>query len=201
MKEISLTKGAIAIVDDEDFERISEHSWALNSVGGYAVRKGSKNRGEPRTVQMHREILQAPVGIQIDHINGNPLDNRKGNLRYADVQRNAFNRGKPTVRCSSIYKGVYKRKNKPNWKARIKYNDKHVELGTYVDEAYAAVVYNFAAAIFFGDFRRENAGEELPEISESDKLSIFRKCHRAIQKHGWYVETEAYRSFFRKEVA
>lgn len=201
MKEIPLTKGAVAIVDDEDYERISEHSWAINPMGGYAVRKGNKNRGEPRTIQMHREILQAPAGLQIDHINGNTLDNRKENLRFADVQKNAFNRGKPAVSCTSIYKGVCKRKNRPNWKARIKYNDRHVELGTYVDEAYAAAVYNFAAAIFFGDFRRENAGKDLPELSEQDKLAVFRKCDRAVQKHGWYVETETYRSFFMREVA
>ncbi|MCR5369982.1 MAG: HNH endonuclease [Clostridium sp.] len=199
MREIELSRGTTALVDDEDFERISLHSWALNPQGNYAVRKGNRRRGEPRTVQMHREVLNPASGVQVDHINGNTLDNRKENLRLVDTQKNAFNRAKPNVPCTSVYKGVFRRKNKPNWQARIKYNDKHIELGTYVKESYAAAVYNFAAAIFFGEYRRENVGAEIPSLADADKLAVYRKCKRAIQKHGWYVDTEAYRSFHFKE--
>ena len=83
MMEIPLTRNATAIVDDEDYDRLMEHAWELNPEGlGYAIRKGSKRRGEPRTVQMHREVLRVSEGMQIDHINGNGLDNRKQNLRW-----------------------------------------------------------------------------------------------------------------------
>lgn len=201
MKFIPLTLGKTAIVDDEDFERISLHRWAFNSQGGYAVRKGCKRKGEPRTVQMHREILHAPKGCQIDHINGNGLDNRKANLRIADVQRNAFNRGKPNVPCSSQYKGVFRRKNKPSWYARIKYCDRHVELGAYSSEALAAAIYNYAARIFFGEFRRENSSDEIPVLSVEDKQKVFKKCQRAAESHGWYINTDEYRLFDSREVA
>lgn len=201
MCEIELTKGMKALVDDEDYERLSAHSWAFNSQGGYAVRKGSKTRGEPRTVQMHREVLQVSEGDQIDHINGNRLDNQKANLRVVDVQKNAFNRRKPNVFCTSQYKGVYKRKNRPSWNARIKYNDKHIELGTYRDETYAAAVYNFAASVFFGEYMRGNEGTDLPELDEDLKRQVFEKCRKAITKHGWYVDTNTYRSFYLREAA
>lgn len=86
MKVIPLTRGKYTIVDDEDYERLMQHSWAwvpsTNSKSGmgYAVRKGSKRRGEPRTVQMHREILHAAEGSIIDHLNRNGLDNRKSKV-------------------------------------------------------------------------------------------------------------------------
>lgn len=81
MKQIPITQGRFAIVDDEDFERIAAHSWAINPQGtGYAVRKGSKRRGEPRTVHMHREVLGLTGGEIVDHINGNKYDNRVENL-------------------------------------------------------------------------------------------------------------------------
>ena len=197
MKTIELTRGAVAIIDDEDYERLVGDSWELNRQGrGYGVRKGRKGRGEPRTVHMHRAVLNAPAGVQIDHINGNSLDNRKCNLRYADTQKNAFNRKKPNVPCSSKYKGVFRRKNRPSWYARIKYNDKHIELGVYPDEDLAAAAYNFASKVMFGEFRRENTGAEIPELSLSQKRRIFDRCKRRAEQQGWHVDTKTYRSFY-----
>ena len=133
MKIIYLTRDKYTIVDDEDYERLMKHSWAwVPATGsqaseGYAVRKGSKKRGEPRTVQMHREILHAPKGTVIDHKNLNSLDNRKENLRYADVQTNSFNRRKPIMDSTSKYKGVLQRKNDTRWMAgwKITYSRYH----------------------------------------------------------------------------
>ena len=205
MKVIPLTRGKYTIVDDEDYERLMQHSWAwvpsTNSKSGmgYAVRKGSKRRGEPRTVQMHREILHAAEGTIIDHLNRNSLDNRKENLRFASVQKNAFNRSKPVMKCTSRYKGVFQRKNKKYWTARIKFNDRHVELGSYEDEEKAAAVYNFASRIFFGRYRCENQGVE--ELTLSEQWQVFEKAKRYISKYGWYVDTETYRSFFMEKEA
>ena len=200
MKVIPLTRGKYAIVDDEDYERLMEHSWAwvpatgsLSSTG-YAVRKGNKKRGEPRTIQMHREIMHAKKGIIIDHVNRDSLDNRKTNLRYANTQKNAFNRTKPIMKCTSRYKGVLQRKNSTVWQARLKYNNRHVELGTYDTEEKAAAVYNFASRIFFGRYRHENPNIE--ELSLNEQRRIFEKARRYISKYGWYVDTETYRSFF-----
>lgn len=195
MKEIPLTRNATTIVDDEDYDRLMEHSWALNPEGrGYAVRKGSKRRGEPRTVQMHKEILEVPEGVQVDHINGNSLDNRKVNLRPASVQQNAFNRKKPNVVCTSKYKGVFRRKNKKTWTARIKYNDRHVELGGgYPTEEYAAAAYNFASRIFFGKYRRENP--DVPELCIEVQYALYLKCKRYMERYGWRLESGTYRWF------
>lgn len=203
MKTIQLTRGKQVIVDDEDYERLMKHSWAWvpptesRSGAGYAVRKGSKKHGEPHTVHMHREILHAPAHRQIDHINMNSLDNRKENLRYATVQENGFNRPKPVMPCTSRYKGVFARKNNPDangWTARIKFNGRHVELGRYWREDQAAAAYNFASRIFFGQFRRENAGVE--ELSFEQQWRLFRVAQDYIERYGWYVNTETYRSFY-----
>lgn len=207
MKVMPLTRGQVTIVDDEDYDRLMKHSWAWVpstsslSSAGYAVRKGSKRRGEPRTVQMHREILHAPKGTMIDHINLNSLDNRKENLRYADVHQNGFNRPKPIMDCTSKYKGVLRRLRPANeakpWTARIKYNDRHVELGTYPTEELAAGVYNYASRIFFGQFRHENEGVD--EIPPDLQAEIFRKAGNYIERYGWYVDTELYQQLHFKE--
>ena len=203
MKTIPLTRGKQAIVDDEDYERLIAHSWAWFPVAssqsslGYAVRKGNKKRGEPRTVQMHREILHAPPGKTVDHINLNGLDNRKEILRYVSVQENCFNRPKPIMNCTSVYKGVLAREDNPiknGWIARIKYNGRHVELGRYWSEEQAAAAYNFASRIFFGRYRHENEGVE--ELNSAQQWALFQKAQNYIERYGWYVDTETYRSFY-----
>lgn len=201
MKVIPLTRGKFTIVDDEDYDRLMEHSWAwVPSTGsqsgeGYAVRKGSKRRGEPRTVQMHRDILDLKLEdkVMVDHINLNSLDNRKENLRLANVQQNGFNRPKPIMECTSRFKGVLRRKNATKWLARIKFNGRHVELGAYDTEEKAAAIYNFASRIFFGRYRHENEGVE--ELSLPEQFRIFQKAEQYIERYGWYVDTETYRSF------
>ena len=202
MKVIPLTRGKYTIVDDEDYNRLLKHKWAWIPAtdskcgAGYAARKGNVRCGEPRTVHMHREILHAPDGVSIDHINLNSLDNRKANLRYADVQKNAFNRGKPMMKCTSVYKGVFKRgnpKSRPGWTARIKFNGRHVELGVFKSEEMAAGAYNFASRIFFGRYRHENANVD--ELPIQEQIRIFKIAERYIKKYGWYVDTETYRSF------
>ena len=178
-----------------------KHSWAWVSATsskssmGYAVRKGSKKRGEPRTVQMHREILHCTGDVVIDHINRNGLDNQKVNLRQASTQTNAFNRAKPIMNCTSVYKGVFQRKNDDRWTARIKFNGRHVELGKYDTEERAAAAYNFASRIFFGRYRKENNGVE--ELSSAEQQKIFFTAKRYIERYGWFVDTETYRSYYK----
>ena len=205
MKVIPLTRGKYTIVDDEDYERLIQHSWAwVPATGscsgkGYAVRKGNRKRGEPRTIQMHREILNAPKGTFVDHINLDSLDNRKENLRFVNVQQNSFNKAKPIMDCTSKYKGVFRRKNAQAWTARIKFNNRHVELGTYKDEEKAAAVYNFASRLLFGRYRHENSG--VSELTLSEQRGIFERARRYIEKYGWYVDTNTYRSFFMEKVS
>jgi hypothetical protein len=89
MKEIPLTKGAVAIVDEEDYERlIAQGNWHLFS-GGYAARSVKKPRR--KTVLMHKEILPGPSDLEVDHINGDGLDNRRANLRLVSHSANLHN--------------------------------------------------------------------------------------------------------------
>jgi hypothetical protein len=90
MALIELTKGAFAIVDDDDVELLSRFSWQLNCQG-YATANVGIGRAHVTHERMHRLIMRPPDGIDVDHINGNRLDNRKCNLRLATRQQNLRN--------------------------------------------------------------------------------------------------------------
>ena len=199
MRRIELTQGGTALVDDEDYAWLNNFQWALNPQGnGYAVRKGSKAKGEPRTVMMHRVIMQAHPGQQVDHINLNSQDNRRENLRLANTQTNAFNRRKPNVDSTSRYKGVLRRKERISWEARLKYNDKAIHLGTFRDETLAAAAYNYAAFLMFGSYARVNDGVE--DAPNWLKDSVFDKCLRMVVMRSWHPETGYFSSFATADV-
>ena len=96
MKTIKLTKGQVAIVDDEDYEYLSKFKWYASyykSIDGYyAMRSSKKIYGKQHTIPMHRIIMRTPNNLQVDHIDHNPLDNRKCNLRNVTTSENHFNR-------------------------------------------------------------------------------------------------------------
>lgn len=103
MKVIELTKGHVAIVDDEDFAQLAQYRWCVTTNGHgllYAMRRIGK-----KPVYMHRVILNASHGIEIDHKNGDTLDNRRSNLRLATRRQNACNK-KVTSNSLLQVKGV-----------------------------------------------------------------------------------------------
>lgn len=141
MQFIPLTKGSVAIVDDEDFEELNKYNWYCS--GGYAV------RGCPRKKHMSRIVSNAPEGFEVDHINHDKLDNRKKNLRICTTQQNRWNR--IAYRCNtSGYKGVYKEGNK--WSAKIRYNNVLMNIGFFSIKEEAAKAYNKKAQELFGNF-------------------------------------------------
>lgn len=156
MKEIVLTREKTALVDDEDFEELNKYKWCTYSGpwGCYAVRALPRSGGKHRIVRMHRSILDAPDGIQVDHINHNTLDNRRENLRLCTNLENSRNR--ISIRGSSRYKGVGWHKQRSKWRAYIKVNGKDISLGLFTKEVDAAVVYNNAAIEHFGEFANLN---------------------------------------------
>lgn len=153
MKEISLTKGKFAIVDDDDFEYLSQWKWFINT-NGYAQRtEGS--RGSQKKIYMHRVINETPEDMSTDHINGNRLDNRRENLRSVTLRQNKLNSSKHT-RNKTGYKGVSLQKNTGKYVAYIRVNNKGITIGTYSTVEEAAKAYNRAALHFFGEYAKLN---------------------------------------------
>ena len=153
MKEIPLTQGKVAIVDDEDFEYLNQWKWFY--AEGYALRRVAGLRG--KQVRMHREILRTPLGLETDHINGNGLDNRKINLRICSNKQNQGNRKigqNNTTGCKGIW---YDPKRKKHWRAAIKTNMHTKTIGYFSTAEEAAIAYDNMAKEFFGEFARTNS--------------------------------------------
>ena len=126
------------MVDDEDFETLNQFYWQANSQ--FAVFRQTENG----TVQIHRLIMNAPNDMEVDHIDGNRLNNQKSNLRLATSSQNKCNRG-PRKDNTSGYKGVSWHKQLSKWTARIKSGKKYKHLGLFIKKVDAALAYNQAA--------------------------------------------------------
>ena len=162
MKQIPLTQGKYALVDDEDYDFINQRKWHCNS-SGYAVRATSYKNAENRTVKtklfMHRIINKTLEKMYTDHINGNPLDNRKSNLRTCTTAQNNANRIK-ALGTTSKYNGVHWCKRDTAWIAAIRIDGKKKVLGYFKSEAEAALAYNEAAIKHHGEFALLNKIED-----------------------------------------
>ena len=158
---IPLTRGQFAIVDAEDYERLSQYKWCL---GGKKGQYYAQRRDHGRMVFMHREILEVPAGMVCDHINHNILDNRKCNLRVCTPAQNQYNR-LPSERGTSRYKGVCWHKVSRKWTAEIGFNKRRIHIGYYDYEQDAAIAYDDMAIHLFGEFACLNCSYR-PEIRQ-----------------------------------
>ena len=150
MKKIPLTKGKFTIIDKEDFERVNRWKWQITT--GYATKSASEVN--PYRA-MHRLILNCSINQEVDHINGNRLDNRKINLRLATRRQNCMNRPKQKNNTSG-YKGVFWQPQLNRWWARIKIDGEYLSLKTYKTKEEAAVAYDKAAFKNYGEFAHLN---------------------------------------------
>lgn len=153
MKALPLTRGQTAWVDDDVFEKVRLMSWqAQRKHAGkfYAVHADRR-----RPIALHRLVMNAPENMEVDHINGDTLDNRRVNLRICTDTENKWNRGKPSNNTSG-YKGVYWRKSRRRWQASIGVHHKFIYLGSFTDPAEAAKAYDEAAIKYHGDFAFTN---------------------------------------------
>lgn len=148
IKLIPLTQGKFAIVDASDFDWLNSFKW--NYDAPYA--KGAWNPLTKRFTRMHRFILSAPDGFEVDHANGNPLDNRRENIRICTRSENRRNRKKDNNCLLSIYKGVAPYGENGKWMANIcgKY------IGSFSSEIDAAKAYDIQAISLFGKFANLN---------------------------------------------
>jgi hypothetical protein len=153
MAEITLLHGEIALVDNEDAERVRQYRWRMRREDGYV-----KARGPCRHLWLHRFVMGLPNGnpLDVDHRDGNRLDNRKHNLRPATRSQNGANRKPNSGRKTSRFKGVswYKRDGK--WAADIQWRTAGIKggkrLGYFETEIEAAEAYNKAAQKQWGEF-------------------------------------------------
>lgn len=159
MKRIGLTKGKIALVDDDDFEYLNRWRWsAFNSrrrPDSYYARRTARVLGKKKVIKMHHAIIPLVPGMMTDHIDGNGLNNQRSNLRMSTKQQNQANSRKRKG-CSSQYKGVSWSKRDKRWCSQVKVNGKLIYLGYFHDEESAARVYDAAALKYFGEFARLN---------------------------------------------
>lgn len=160
-REIPLgrTGNLVAIVDDEDFDSLSQYKWRAmrarkrNHPDEFRAVRGTHGSGEG-IVFMHRQITDAPKGIDVDHANGDTLDNRRANLRHCNQSQNQANRHALEPLKTSRFKGVCW--NGSRWQAGIKVQGKSIHLGVYRDEKDAAAAYDEAARKHFGEFAHTN---------------------------------------------
>ena len=152
MKEIKLTQGKVAIVDDEDFERLNQFKWYAHKSRHcfYAGRNSIKRK----TIKMHREILSIQNSMKIDHRNGNGLDNRKENLRICTNQQNCFNRKHSHKDNNLGIKGVHWNKECNKFLAQIMLSGKKIYLGVFNVLGDADSAYRFAEEKYFREFAR-----------------------------------------------
>ena len=157
MKEIPLTQGQVALVDDEDFERVNQYKWhALldpNTGKYYAKRRdGNKNT----FIIMHRFIMSTPQGLVCDHINGNTLDNRKCNLRNCHKVENNWNRGAQKNNSLGL-KNITYRKDINKYRVIIGKNGKTVFDAHFKSLQDAINARNCASKMYHGEY--SNTGE------------------------------------------
>ena len=156
MKEIKLTRGKLALVDDGDYERVSSFKWyALSGKHTfYAARTG--RLGESHTHLMHRDILGPGVVSEVDHKNGNGLDNRRDNIRPATDAENSRGFRVKSPKATSRFRGVYFYKRTGKWVARLSTNGECICLGYHHVEEEAARAYDRCAIAVFKEFANLN---------------------------------------------
>ena len=161
-RRIPLTQGKYAIVDPEDFQRLNKYKWHV--VWGSMTYYASRNSriGKKRiAIKMHREIIDPPEPLVVDHINHKGFDNRRANLRPATRAQNAMNKSiVATSSGSSKYRGVSWHKNIKKWHALIGVKHKSITIGYFDNEIEAAKAYDKAAKEYYGEFAVLNSPEK-----------------------------------------
>lgn len=150
MKTIRLTRGKVALVDDKDFERVGQYRWYAQ-----AVLSNKFYARNDRLGLLHRFIMGISGKDTIDHVNGNPLDNRRKNLRICSFEDNLKNKNLYKNNTSG-YKGVSWKRDINKWEAYISVKGIKINLGKYYQAEDASLAYNGAVKKYYREFGRPN---------------------------------------------
>ncbi len=161
-KQIPLTRGKFALVDDADFDWLMQWKWHFHN-NGYAVRNQHicmvDGQQKKKPILMHRLIAGTPPGMSTDHRDGDKLNNQRFNLRVATKSQNGMNRGSQNG-SSSKFKGVFWFARTKKWRSAIVKKGKSKHLGYFSCENEAAKAYNHAAMEMHGEFVKLNIIEQ-----------------------------------------
>jgi hypothetical protein len=160
MKEIPLSRGLFALVDDEWFDYLNGWKWYATPIGRHSKTPYATRKEGPYSphIYMHNVIAcisPGTTGMQADHKDGNGLNNQSKNLRVCTEPQNKMNKGKYKNNTSG-YKGVSWNKNLRKWSVKLQVNKKQINLGYFTDKIEAAKAYNQAALRHHGEFARLN---------------------------------------------
>ena len=151
---VPLTRGYVAIIDIVDLPLVEGQNWsALVLPRAVYAQRCEWIDGKRTTVMLHRKILQAPPGLQVDHINSNGLDNRRSNIRLASRSQNAHNQRR-SCKNTSGFKGVLFDMARGKWRAQINLNGRHELIGCFCSAEAAFSAYSDAATRLHGEFAR-----------------------------------------------
>lgn len=169
MKTIMTFKGEPVMVDDSDFEWLSQYGWSL-STKGYVRRRENQSDGSSIQLLMHRFVLGIPYGDPriVDHANGIKTDNRRSNLRICTKAQNGYNQ-KEQRNNTSGFKGVTFHKVTGRFMAQIRSDGKKKYLGTFDTAQEAHDAYCVAALELHGEFANFGNADAIRALSAPAK--------------------------------
>lgn len=141
---------ARALIDLDDIDKVKNYKWYLVGNGYVYTKK--------MNIYLHRIIMECPDNMMVDHINHNPLDNRKSNLRVCTNSQNNMNKGKQSNNTSG-YRGVDWHKQNNKWHARIHVNKRKIHLGYFDTKEEAIEARKQAELEYFGEYRNQEDEE------------------------------------------
>jgi hypothetical protein len=157
MKKLKLKNcDKFTLIDDEDFDLLNQFQWEI-TTNNYVRAKIDYINTKEKRVYLHRFLMKPPINKFVDHIDGNPLNNQKCNLRVCTARENVINSKRHGK--YSKYKGVSycsTEKRKKRWVAACEVNNKRITIGRYYTEKEAADAYNKKALELFGEFAKIN---------------------------------------------
>lgn len=169
--------GLFVLLDPEDFAAFGKHSWHANRAHPRnlyprrTIRLGRGRKAKKGSVFLHREIMQAPKGVLVDHRDGNPLNCQRSNLRLCTARENSANVVRSKLQKNGGFKGVSWHPKAKKWQAQIAAGEprangkrKIVYLGLFTNPADAARAYDAAAVKAFGEFAALNFPIETTEV-------------------------------------